>query len=300
MDTITGMRTFVAVAAQKSFTGGAKRLGISTRLASKYVGQLEEKLGAQLLNRTTRSVTLTETGQAYLVRCTPILDQLDELEGLVQERTGELAGPIRITAPTGFGGRELLEALKPFQKAHPKVSISMQLSDAHLSIVEEGIDIAVRFGALADSSMMARKLLNMRQIVFASPDYLKIHGTPAHPSALSTHNCLLQRFATETTHWPFIIDGVEQRFPVSGTFEANSPRAIAQMASGGLGIGRGPIYPSMPFLKDGSLVPLFEEHEVAPLSLYAVYPPGRHLTARIRALIDHLVDYYQTHGKAFG
>lgn len=165
MDTIEGMRTYVAVAGQKSFTAGAKQLGISTKLASKYVRQLEERLGAQLFNRTTRSVTLTETGQAYFERCVPLLDQLDELEGLVQERQAELAGPIRITAPTAFGSSKLVDAIRPFQLEHPKVSIDLHLSDQWISLIERGFDLAVRFGALADSSLIARKLLSMRVVV---------------------------------------------------------------------------------------------------------------------------------------
>ncbi|MEM9441001.1 MAG: LysR family transcriptional regulator, partial [Pseudomonadota bacterium] len=155
MDTLEGMRVFVAVADQQSFTRGAKRLGMSTKLASKYVRQLEEHLGAQLFNRTTRRVTLTDTGRAYRERCVPLLDQLDELEDVVRARQSALDGSIRITAPTGFGSRELVQALEPFQRAHPNVSIQLQLSDHHVAIIDEGIDLAVRFGALKDSSLVA-------------------------------------------------------------------------------------------------------------------------------------------------
>lgn len=288
MDTIEGMRTFVAVAGHGSFTAGAKRLGISTKLASKYVRQLEERLGAQLFNRTTRSVTMTATGNAYLERCAPLLDQLDELEGLVQERQSELAGPIRITAPTGFGSRELVEALRPFQLEHPKVSINMHLSDQQVSVIDEGFDLAIRFGALEDSTLIARKLMNMRLVVIASPDYLAQHGEPKHPSALSTHNCLLQQRPVEPNTWKFRTDGELVSFRVSGSFQTNSPRSIAYMAAGGLGIGKCPFYAARTFLEDGSLKLLFQDEEATEIALYAVYPPGRHLTARIRALIDHL------------
>lgn len=293
MDTIDGMRTFIAVAEQRSFTAGAKRLGISTKLASKYVRQLEERLGGQLFNRTTRSVTLTETGQAYLERCVPLLDQLDEMEGVVQARQSELAGPIRITAPTGFGSRELVDALRPFQQAHPKVSIILHLSDHHVSVIEEGFDLAVRFGALADSSLVARKLMTMRGVVIASPDYLARNGEPRHPDDLADHNCLIAQTSSDPNHWRFRVDGVVSSFPVSGSFHANSPRAIAHMAVGGLGIGLCPYYSVRPFLDSGALKLLFEAEEVAELGLYAVYPPSRHLTARIRALIDHLAGTFR-------
>jgi DNA-binding transcriptional LysR family regulator len=292
MDTIDGMRTFVAVSRRNSFTAGAKMLGISTKLASKYIGQLEERTGAQLFHRTTRSVTLTETGHAYLERCIPLLEQFDELEDVVQERQSELAGPIRITAPTAFGSTELVEAIRPFQLQHAKVFIDLHLSDQRVAIIEEGFDLAIRFGPLEDSSLIARKLRNMRIVVFASPTYLAQKGEPMHPNALSTHNCLLQTYSMDPNHWKFHIDGKLALFNVNGSFKANSPRAVAQMAAGGLGIGMGPIYVVESYLSDGSLSLLFEENETKGTALNAVYPPSRHLTARIRALIDHLATYF--------
>jgi len=288
MDTIDGMRTFVAVAKQKSFTSGAKLIGISTKLASKYIGQLEERLDAQLFHRTTRSVTLTETGQAYFLKCVPVLEQFDELEDVVQQGQSELAGVIRITAPTGFGSTKLVEALAPFQKMHPKVSIDMRLADHIVSIVDEGIDLAIRFGKLEDSTMIARKLMDMRIVVFASPDYLTEFGRPKHPSALSTHNCLLQQFSIEPHHWQFKIAGEMKLYPVMGSYSANSPRAVAHMAAAGLGIGAAPAYVVESYIKEGSLTLLFEDNEARIIPLHAVYPSGRHLPKRIRALIDHL------------
>lgn len=289
MDTIEGMRVFVAVAKHQSFTGGARRLGVSTKLASNHVKQLEERLKAQLFNRTTRSVNLTETGHAYLERCLPLLDQFDELEGLVHANQSELAGSIRVTAPTGFGSRELVDALCPFQLEHPKVTIELNLSDQRVSVVEEGFDLAIRIGALVDSSLMARKLKDMRLVVFASPEYLARCGVPAQPSDLASHQCLLSRTSIDPEHWRFRQGNTTQSVRVDGPFRANSPRAITQMAAGGLGIGKGPIYAAESFIKSGRLRLLFEDVETTGAAIYAVYPPNRHLTARIRALIDHLV-----------
>jgi DNA-binding transcriptional LysR family regulator len=288
MDTIDGMRAVVAVAQQQSFTKGAAQLNISTKLASKYVQQLEQRLETQIFHRTTRSVTLTDTGQAYLERCIPLLEQFDELEDVVQQRQSKIAGAIRIAAPTAFGSKELVDALLPFQQAHPDISIQLQLSDQRISLIEEGIDIAIRFGKLEDSSLIARRLLQMRMVVFASTDYLKKHGEPIHPNALATHNCLLQKASVDPDHWQFNIEGKLQAVPVSGSFHANAPRAIAQMAAGGLGIGMCPIYIVQPYLDSGELTVLFSEFETKAFSLYALYPPNRHLSARIRALIDHL------------
>lgn len=293
MDTIAGMRAFAAVAAQTSFTQGAKQLGISTKLASKYVRQLEEKLGAQLLNRTTRSVTLTETGQVYFQHCVSILEQLDELDHLVQARQTELAGTIRITAPTTFGGGNLVEAILPFQEKHPKVVIDLHLSDRRVSLIDGGFDLAIRFGSLEDSSLVARKLLTMRLVVCASPDYLKKHGMPNHPSDLEKHNCLILTGGRDFNHWRFNINGEVLAYHMRGSFRASSPRAVAQMAASGLGITMCPLYAVKPLLAEGRLQLLFEDKEAIVSPLCAVYPSNRYLTTRVRALIDHLVDTFK-------
>ena len=288
MDTIAGMKTFAAVAAHESFTEGARQVGISTKLASKYVGQLEERLNAQLFNRTTRSVTLTDTGRSYYDRCLPLIEQFDELEGLVQQRQTDLAGRVRITAPTGYGSSQLVHLLQPFQAANPKVSVELHLSDSHVSLIEEGHDLAIRFGTLKDSSLVARKLVDMRLVCCASPDYLTKYGHPQEPAALTTHNCLLQSSTSLTDHWEFKGRRGPYTVPVSGNFRANSPLAVANMAADGLGIGRVPLYTAQPFLDSDRLQLIFEAEEAKVLGLYAVYPPSRHLTARIRAVIDHL------------
>ncbi len=292
MDTIQGMKTFAAVATEGSFTGAARRLNMTTKLASKYVGQLEERLGAQLFNRTTRSVVLTDVGRAYLERCKPLLDQFDELEAVVQERQTELSGPIRITAPTGFGSANLVRAIAPFLEANPKVSVDLRLNDRHSSIVEEGFDMAIRIGALRDSSLIARRLSWMRVCVCASPAYLEKHGTPDHPSALSTHNCLINHAHQDPFHWRFKIDGEEVRVPISGHFQADAPRAAAELAAAGIGIAHCPYYSIEPFVDAGKLEILFEDYEALQFGLYAIYPPNRHLTARVRGLIDHLVEVF--------
>ncbi len=280
----------MAVASHASFTDGARQVGVSTKLASKYIGQLEQRLNAQLLHRTTRSVTLTETGKAYFERCLPLLEQFDELEGLVQQRQTELAGRIRITAPTGYGSAELVHLLKPFQDEHPGVLIELHLSDHHVSLVDEGFDLAIRFGGLKDSSLVARKLTDMRIVCCAAPDYLDRMGPLETPEDLSQHNCLLQTTGNVIDSWDFKTSDGKLFVPVSGNFRANSPRAVANMAADGLGIGRVPLYTAKPFLADGRLQLILESYETRVLGLYATYPPNRHLTARIRALIDYLVN----------
>lgn len=288
MDTLDGMRTFVAVARQKSFTGGAKQLGISTKLASKYIGQLEKKHSALLFHRTTRSVMLTETGRAYFERCVPLLEQFDELDDVIQNRQASLSGTIRLTAPTAFGSTKLVDALEPFLQLHPNIRVELSLSDQLVAIIDEGVDVAVRFGQLQDSTLIAKKLMNMRIVLFASPLYLARHPKLSHPSELATHNCLLQKYQVDPENWKFKVDGQLVAVNVHGAFSSNSPRAVAQMAAQGLGIGMGPLYVTEPYLKDGSLQLLFEDFEASELILNAVYASNRHLPARIRALLEHL------------
>ncbi|WP_339900639.1 LysR family transcriptional regulator [Paraglaciecola polaris] len=288
MDTLDGMRTLVAVARQKSFTGGAKQLGISTKLASKYIGQLESKHAALLFHRTTRSVTLTDTGRAYFERCVPLLEQIDELDDVIQHRQASLSGTIRLTAPTAFGSTKLVDALAPFLQLHPNIRVELSLSDQHVAIIDEGVDVAIRFGQLQDSTLIAKRLMRMRIVAFASPEYLARHGKPSHPSALATHNCLLQKSQVDPDNWKFKVDGQLVIVNVQGTFASNSPRAVTQMASQGLGIGMGPKYVTEPYVKDGSLQLLFEDYEANELILNAVYASNRHIPARIRALLEHL------------
>ena len=288
MDTITAMQAFAAVARHRSFTRGAKELGQSVKTISKYVQQLEARLGVQLLIRTTRKVTLTDMGAAYLDRCVPLLGQFDELEGVVQEKQAELAGLIRITAPTPFGIAKLVPALAIFQSNHPRVELDLQLADHRINLVEEGFDLAIRFGELEDSTLMARKLTEMPRVVCAAPDYLVSHGEPSHPTALSMHNCLLQQSLREVDQWQFQEDGKPMSVRVQGKFRANSPSAITRMAAEGLGVGRTTLFLAQPFIDRGQLKVLLEKYAERPLAVNAIYPQTKHLVARVRALIDHL------------
>ncbi len=293
MDTIEIMRAFAAVADEGSFTSAAKRLGMSTKLVSKYVQHLEQRLRTQLFNRTTRSVVLTDVGTAYLQRCRPIIEQVDELDALVQEKQTALAGPIKLTAPTGFGSTRLARALIPFKAAHPGVEIDMHLSDTRVAIVEEGFDLAIRIGRLDDSTLVARKLADMPLVVCASPAYLAAHGTPASPAALATHDCVVDVNQRDGAVWQFQKGTRDLSVRVGGTLRANAPSAITELAIGGTGIARLPLYQVEDALADGRLVELFAELAVDTYGVYALYPPNRYLTARVRALIDHLADAFR-------
>ncbi len=292
MDRLETMKAFVAVAQEGSFTAGARRLNVTPKLASKYVKELETRLDAQLFNRTTRSVTLTDVGSAYLQRCIPMLDQFEELDDLVKEKQTSLAGSIRITAPTGFGSTKLTDALVPFMNEHPKVDIELILSDSRVSLVEEGFDLAVRVGVMRDSTLIVRKLGDMPLIVCASPSYLDRNGRPSTPAALSTHNCLIDENQVDPHVWRFTKNDDEVSVRVSGPLRANSPGAIVRMAVGGQGIARSPLYAVEEGLATGELERILTDYQTDQFGLLALYPPNRHLTARLRRLIDHLADFF--------
>ncbi|WP_455197957.1 LysR family transcriptional regulator, partial [Kaarinaea lacus] len=201
MDLFTSMRTYIAVVSAGSFTGGAERLGISKALASKYIGQLEDHLGVRLLNRTTRRLNLTEVGQGYFQRCQQLLDELDELEASVLEQQDAPRGKLKVAAPSNFGEKNLARAVAEYLKTQPNMSIELVLADRFVNLVEEGFDLAVRIGELADSSLIARRLASMRMVVCAAPEYLKKNNIPADPQELAMHNCLIDTNMRDPDQW---------------------------------------------------------------------------------------------------
>lgn len=290
MDKIDRMRAFALVAKNASFTIAAQRMGRSARLVSKYVADLENALGVQLLNRTTRSVSLTDAGATYLALCEPLLDGFDELEERVRHDQTSLRGVIHISAPTGFGALRLTPSLAKFGAKHPNVDLNLQFSDRRVSIIEEGFDLAIRIGPMRDSALKVRQLGPMPLVVCASPAYLERTGTPDHPRALATHECILDGNMTEPTIWRFDINGQEEAVPVHGRFRMNAPAAAARLAATGAAIARCPAYTVADAFTSGDLVELFAEHRVSPYAVAALFPQNRRLTTRVRALIDHFAD----------
>lgn len=288
MDKIDRMRAFALVAKNASFTDAARRMGRSARLVSKYVADLEESLGVQLLNRTTRSVSLTDVGATYLAMCEPLLDGFDELEETVRHQQMSLRGVVHISAPTGFGSTRLAPSLAEFAARHPEVEIDLRLSDRRVSIIEEGLDIAVRIGPMRDSSLKVRQLGPMPLVVCASPAYLERIGTPSHPRALATHECILDGNMSEPTIWRFDMDGTDLAVQVNGRLRADAPAASARLAAAGVAVARCPAYTVSDALRSGELVELFAKNRVAPYVVAALFPQNRRLTTRVRALIDHL------------
>lgn len=290
MDKIDRMRAFAMVAKESSFTAAGTRLGKSTRLISKYVADLEASLGVQLLYRTTRSVSLTDVGATYFALCEPLLEGFDELEDRVLNAQASLKGMIRISAPAGFGAIRVAPSLARFAARHPEIQIDLDLSDRRISIVDEGLDLAIRIGPLRDSSLIARQLGPMPLVTFASPDYLENFGTPKQPRSLATHECVIDGNMSDRNTWRFSVGGKELDVKVDGRLHSTSPAATLNFAKSGIAIGRTPAYTASEALKSGSVVELFPDCRITPYVVAALYPANRRITTRVRALIDHLTD----------
>lgn len=292
MDTLDQMRAFTAVVAAGSFTKAAERLETTPQLVSKYVKGLEDRLGTRLLNRTTRSMTLTEIGQAYHQRCLRLLDDFDELTAAVRQEQAVPQGLLRVSAPLTFGEQFLAPAIGEFLTGQPRVSVDLQLTDRYVNLVEDGIDVALRIGALQDSTLIARRLARIDFVTCAAPAYLARAGRPTAPADLSEHACIVDTNFRGGAHWPFQVDGRHESVRVSGSVRVNSAPAVRSLALRGLGVAMCPAFVVSDDLRAGRLEPLLQDHVALDLGLYAVYSEARHLSAKIRAFVDFLRDSF--------
>jgi len=283
------MRLFAAIVSTGSFTAAASRLGMSKALASKYLNQLEQRLGVRLLQRTTRHLSLTDVGQIYYTRCQSLLEAVDELEAAIQDRQESPQGRLSITAPQTFGEGYLASAMALFLKQYPQVTVHLTLTDRFVNLLEEGFDLGLRIGDLADSSLVARRLASIRIITCAAPWYLEQHGTPAHPRELGAHICVIDTNIDVPARWLYRIDGEQRLIEVGGPFRANSARAVRELVIAGAGIGRCPAYAVADAVRDGRLCRLLQNYESVEYGLYVVYPHRQYLAAKVRALIEFLV-----------
>lgn len=289
MDTIDGMRTLVAVADSRSFTAAGRRLGMSTALVSKYVAQLEARLGAALLVRSTRSVTLTEVGRTYLPRCRQLLEDLDALEAAVSERDAAPRGNLVVSAPVTFGEMHLPSVIGRFLDAYPGMSLDLRLTDRFVNVVEEGVDVAVRIAALEDSSLIARRLAPSRILFCASAAYVARHGAPAHPDDLAQHVCIVDTNFRGQDEWPFVVDGKRVIVKVDARLRVNSAAMVRERVLAGAGIALMPSYAIGLDIRRGDAEALLTAYEPPPIGIYAVYPRNRHLAVKTRVFIDWLV-----------
>lgn len=290
---LSRIRAFVQVFDAGGFSAAARQHGRSKALLSKYVTDLEDYLGVRLMNRTTRKLSLTEAGEVYYREASQLLQQLDELDATISDQTAEPRGLVRISAPRNLGETALAPAIFAFMAKNPMVTIDLRLEDRFVDLVEEGIDVALRIAVLADSSLIARKISDIRMVVCASPALLAKHGTPATGEALRSLPCILDTNMAGHTNWRFSDKGRHYSVHVSGPVRVNSPVAAVEAALAGLGFAAVPFYVAEPLIAAGRLVPVLEDQMLDGASLQAVYPHRRHLAGKVRALIDHLVKWFE-------
>jgi DNA-binding transcriptional LysR family regulator len=286
MDRIETMQAFVTVADHKGFAPAARKLGLSASAVTRMVAALEERVGARLLQRTTRSVMLTDAGERFLERARRILADVEEAEGAVQAERTQPTGRLVVSAPLGFGRRHVTPLMSTYLKRYPDVAGDLRLSDRMVNLVEEGVDIAVRIGHLPDSSLVARAVGDMRRMVVASPDYLAAHGEPHHPSEIAAHRTVHFGALSAAPDWRFVEDGREVRVACAPRFTTNSADAAIFHAEQGGGLTRVLAYQAAEGLAGGRLKAVLVDYEVAPLPIHLVYPTSRLLSAKVRAFVD--------------
>jgi DNA-binding transcriptional LysR family regulator len=286
------IRAFVQVFDAGGFSSAARQHGRSKALLSKYVTDLEDYLGVRLMNRTTRKLSLTEAGEAYYREASQLLQQLDDLDATISDQTAEPRGMVRVSAPRNLGETTLAPAIFAFMVRNPLVSVDLRLEDRYVDLVEEGVDVALRISTLADSSLIARKISDMRHVICGSPELIQRVGVPQSGEALRNMPCILDTNMPSHSSWRFIEDGKPLSVHVAGPARVNSPVAAMQAALAGLGFAVLPTYLADPHIAEGRLQRVLEDRMPEGPSLQAVYPHRRHLAGKVRALIDHLVGWF--------
>ncbi len=293
MNRLESLESFVAVVESGRFSTAAERLGIGKSVISRRVSELEDHLGALLLHRTTRQLSLTEAGRAFYPRAVQVLEDLSDAEQSVSQAQQELSGRIRLAAPLTFGQLHLAPALTAFMEQHPKVILDADFNDSEVNLVQEGIDLALRIGELADSSMVARPLAPIRLLACASPGYLAKHGTPQTPQDLEQHQGLCYSNMPEPQKWRFIDSagrGLSVRIPLR--MQANNGQILLEAAAAGHGICLTPTFIAYQAILEGRLVRILEDYQTPAATAYAIYPNRRFIPQRVRAFADYLRDLY--------
>ena len=284
MDRLTAMQTFVRVAEAGSFTAVAEQMNVARSAITRQIAALEAHLGVKLIARSTRRLSLTSAGAAYIEQCRDILDRIDEAEGNLAGERQTLRGTIRASVPMSFG---LLQLTPLILQAHPDIHIDLDLSDRRVNLIEEGMDVALRITEQLPETTVARHLTSCRLVVAASPDYLQRRGEPQHPDELPQHACLTYSL-TSRSNWIFIIDGVSHSVEVSGPITANNGNALQEAALQGMGIVYGPSFIVAEAIRQGKLVPILKAFQTPVLAMFAVFPGTRFVPQRVRAFVDFL------------
>lgn len=287
---IEHLKLFVRLASTNNISLAGQELGLSPAVASAHIGKLEKALNVRLVHRTTRKVSLTEEGLAFLPHAEEVLESVEAAQAAVGAGNQMPKGVLRVSAPASFGRMHLIPAMQAFMDAHPGLKVDYRLSDSIIDLVEGGFDIAIRNAALKDSTLVARKLAFDQRIVCASPDYIKKHGQPTHPNELLNHNFVnLSGF----DNWTFETPEGHVTIKPKGEFKADNGEAVRDACAHGLGITVSSTWCCHEHLKRGELVPILEEYPlVSDSAIWAVYPSSRLLAPKVRAFIDFFTDYF--------
>lgn len=291
MDRIDAMRLFVRVAELGSFSAVAQQLGVARSVVTRQVAALESHLGAKLMARSTRRLTLTSAGTAYLEKCRVILNLVEAAETGVAEAQQTPRGSIRISVPLSFGLKRIAPLLLGFSKAYPEVALDMEFSDRRSHLIEEGLDLSIRITRRLGSNDVARRIGSSRLLVLASPDYLARHGEPRHPQELIHHECLGYTSGGSAQVWQFTVDGELTTIPVRSRLHANNGEVLTEAAANGMGITLQPDFVADDYLRDGRVQAILTNFPVAELGIYVMLPGNRQVPHRVRVLMDYLADH---------
>jgi len=293
MDRFHAITAFARVVESGSFARAAERLGVSVSSVSRQVSDLEAHLDTRLLNRTTRRLSLTEAGQAFYERCVQLLADLEEAEVAMTAASIVPRGTLRLTCSASFGARHLAPAIAAFMARHAQVRFDVELSERVVDLVDEGFDLAVRVGETGSQNLVGRKIGTTRLVCCAAPSYLARHGEPGKPEDLVAHVCLTYEYMPTRNVWQFRDrQGRERNARIAGPVHANNGRFLEALAAAGVGIVREPDFIVGPDVRAGRLTPILCDFEPPPLPIYVVYPSRRHLSAKVRAFADFLVERF--------
>ncbi|WP_028109095.1 LysR family transcriptional regulator [Ferrimonas futtsuensis] len=284
------LRLFVRVASTHNISQAGNELGLSPAVASAHISKLEASLGVRLVHRTTRKVSLTEEGEAFLPHAEEVLSTVDAARASVGAGKASPSGTLRVTAPASFGRMHMMPALKGFMAQYPELSIDLRLTDSIVDLVEGGFDIAIRNALLKDSSLIARQLAPDRRVLCASPQYLEQHGEPSHPEELRNHNCVN---LTGLENWVFDAPEGQVSIKAKGNLRTDHGEAVRDACANGMGIALCATWIAYEHLKRGELVEILKEYPlVSDTAIWAVYPSSRLLAPKVRAFIDYFAQYY--------
>jgi DNA-binding transcriptional LysR family regulator len=293
VDRLDAMQMFVRIVETGSLSAVAREMGTTQPTVSKQLTALEQHVKTRLLHRTTRKLSLTEAGTLYYDTCKRVVDELREAEATLSQWQNSLSGRIQVNTSIAFGETFMTALMLEFQRRNPALTVHLSLDDRFIDLVAEGVDVAVRLGRLADPNLIARRLGTSRRIVVATPAYLEKHGFPERPEDLVHHNCLLYSYLSTGNEWVFAGEEGEIRVRVSGNFESNNGHALRAAVNANLGIAMAPDWLAYEGLRRGQVVAILQRFEPPPFEISAVYPSNRMLTAKVRALIEFLLDEFR-------